>query len=63
MREGQPGLQWQQRHAVLRPCACLGSAQGDFESDVLRVSFSSLATPPTTIDYNMATGKQCVALR
>ena len=27
---------------------------------MLRLSFSSLATPPTTIDYNMATGKQCV---
>lgn len=39
----------------------LCGAQGDFESDVLRLSFSSLATPPTTIDYNMATGKQCVA--
>lgn len=42
-----------------RAHAC--GAQGDFESDVLRLSFSSLATPPTTIDYNMATGKQCVA--
>ena len=42
-----------------RARAC--GAQGDFDSDVLRLSFSSLATPPTTIDYNMATGKQCVA--
>ena len=41
-----------------RARAC--NAQGDFDSDVLRLSFSSLATPPTTIDYDMATGKQCV---
>jgi hypothetical protein len=33
--------------------------QGDFDSDVLRLGYSSLTTPPTTIDYNMATGSQC----
>ena len=33
--------------------------QGDFDSDILRLYYSSLSTPPTTIDYNMATGNQC----
>ena len=33
--------------------------QGDFESPVLRLGYSSLATPHSTIDYNMATGKRC----
>ncbi len=33
--------------------------QGDSDSDVLRLGYSSLTTPPTTIDYNMATGNQC----
>lgn len=33
--------------------------QGDFGSDVLRLRYSSLTTPPTTIDFNMATGSQC----
>ena len=32
--------------------------QGDFESPVLRLGYSSLATPHSTIDYNMATGKR-----
>ena len=32
--------------------------QGDFESDVLRLGYSSLSTPYSTIDYNMATGNR-----
>ncbi|KAK9844192.1 hypothetical protein WJX81_007696 [Elliptochloris bilobata] len=48
-----------QRVPVAEEAYALGPGpQGDFESDVLRLQFSSLATPPTTIDYNMATGKQ-----
>lgn len=30
--------------------------QGDFDSDVLRLGYSSLSTPYSTIDYNMSTG-------
>ncbi|KAK9830261.1 hypothetical protein WJX72_010654 [[Myrmecia] bisecta] len=35
-------------------------SQGDFDSAVLRLVYSSLATPATTVDYNMATNKQAV---
>ena len=31
-------------------------AQGDFDSPVLRLRYSSLATPSSTIDYDMQTG-------
>ena len=34
-------------------------SQGDFESPVLRVSYTSLTTPASTIDINMKTGKRC----
>ncbi|GAB4817223.1 hypothetical protein N2152v2_004269 [Parachlorella kessleri] len=34
--------------------------QGDFDSPVLRVHYTSLTTPDTVIDYNMATGKRAV---
>ena len=34
--------------------------QGDFDSPVLRVHYTSLTTPDTVIDYNMATGKRFV---
>ncbi|CAL8468613.1 g8153 [Coccomyxa elongata] len=30
--------------------------QGDYDSDVLRLGYSSLSTPYSTIDYNMSTG-------
>ena len=30
--------------------------QGDYESDLLRLGYSSLSTPYSTIDYNMSTG-------
>ncbi len=32
--------------------------QGDYDSEVLRLGYSSLSTPYSTIDYNMATGKR-----
>lgn len=35
--------------------------QGDFDSPVLRLRYSSLATPSSTIDTNMATGKRCIS--
>lgn len=37
--------------------------QGDFDSPVLRLSYSSLATPRSTIDFNMVTGKRWVRRR
>ena len=65
VQRGQPKLQLR-RNSDGMPCceddALACGAQGDFDSGVLRLMFASLATPPTTIDYNMATGKQCVAL-
>lgn len=36
-------------------------AQGDFDSPVLRLVYSSLTTPLSTLDHNMATGNRCVA--
>lgn len=33
-------------------------AQGDFDSPVLRLRYSSLSTPSSTIDYNMQTGQR-----
>jgi oligopeptidase B len=35
-------------------------AQGDFASPVVRLSFSSLATPPTVVDVHAATRARCV---
>ncbi len=34
-------------------------AQGDFDSPVLRLRYSSLSTPSSTIDYNMRTRERC----
>lgn len=34
-------------------------SQGDFDSDILRLGYSSLSTPYSTIDYNMATEERC----
>ena len=48
------------RVPVKEEAYALGSGEeGDFDSDILRLHYSSLSTPPTTIDYNMATGNQC----
>lgn len=38
-------------------------AQGDYGSPVLRLRYSSLATPSSTIDYNMETGQRSVRSR
>lgn len=35
-------------------------AQGDFDSPILRLVYSSMTTPISTLDHNMATGKRCV---
>ena len=35
-------------------------AQGDFDSPVLRLRYSSLSTSSSTIDYNMQTGQRCL---
>jgi oligopeptidase B len=35
-------------------------AQGDFDSPVLRLRYSSLSTPSSTIDYNMRSRQRCV---
>lgn len=37
--------------------------QGDFDSNVLRLGYSSLTTPYSTIDYNMSTGNRYGPLR
>jgi len=37
-----------------------GGTCGDFDSSVLRLSYTSLTTPSSTIDYNMATGARAV---
>lgn len=36
--------------------------QGDYDSEVLRLGYSSLSTPYSTIDYNMATGNRRLTL-
>ena len=43
-------------------CGIVNNAgsQGDFASPVLRMTYSSLTTPTTTIDYHMATHARCV---
>ena len=42
------------------PAYSMGAgAQGDFDSPVLRLRYSSLSTPSSTIDYNMETGQRC----
>ncbi len=42
------------------PAYSMGAgAQGDFDSPVLRLRYSSLSTPSSTIDYNMPTGQRC----
>lgn len=33
--------------------------QGDFDSEVLRLVYSSLTTPRTVIDQHLATGDRC----
>lgn len=41
------------------PAYSMGAgAQGDFDSPVLRLRYSSLSTPSSTIDYNMRTGQR-----
>ena len=43
------------------PAYSMGAgAQGDFDSPVLRLRYSSLSTPSSTIDYNMQTGQRCL---
>jgi len=37
-------------------------SQGDFDSPVLRIGYTSLTTPTSTIDLNMRTGKRCAHL-
>ena len=32
--------------------------QGDFDSDILRLEYTSLTTPATVLDHNMATGNR-----
>ena len=32
--------------------------QGEFSSDILRLVYTSLTTPSSTLDHNMATGKR-----
>lgn len=39
---------------------CTG-AQGDFDSPIARLTYTSLTTPNSTIDYNMATGARWVS--
>lgn len=34
-------------------------SQGDYDSPVLRLSYTSLTTPASVIDLNMETGKRC----
>ena len=42
------------------PAYSMGAgSQGDFDSPVLRLRYSSLSTPSSTIDYNMHTGQRC----
>ena len=50
--EGQP-------LAFDEPAYSLGDArQGDFGSPLLRLRYSSLTTPGTTIEHNMSSGKR-----
>lgn len=35
--------------------------QGDFDSNILRLTYTSLTTPATVLDHNMATGNRCCA--
>ena len=45
------------------PAYSMGAgAQGDFDSPVLRLRYSSLSTPASTIDFNMQTGQRCLLL-
>ena len=45
------------------PAYSMGAgAQGDYSSPVLRLRYSSLSTPASTIDYNMQTGRRCLLL-
>ena len=45
------------------PAYSMGAgAQGDFDSPVLRLRYSSLSTPSSTIDYNMRTSQRCSCL-
>jgi len=37
-------------------------SQGDFDSPILRIGYTSLTTPTSTIDLNMKTGKRCAHL-
>ena len=39
-----------------------GGEQGDFDSEVLRLVYSSLTTPPTVIDQHLGTGKRRAVL-
>ena len=43
------------------PAYSLGpGSQGDYHSTILRLGYTSLTTPSTTIDYNMRTGDRWV---
>ena len=43
-------------------CTLQFGEQGPFSSSVLRVTYSSLITPDSTFDVNMATGKHLLML-
>ena len=38
--------------------ALYAGKQGDYHSEVLRIAYSSLTTPPTIIDQNLGTGNR-----
>ncbi|KAF8063007.1 dapb1 [Scenedesmus sp. PABB004] len=40
--------------------ALSGGLTGDFESEVLRLRYSSLTTPPSVYDQHLGTGKRCL---
>lgn len=40
----------------------IAGSQGDFDSPVLRLSYTSLTTPSTTMDHNLATHNRCWCL-
>ena len=46
-------LKFEEPAYKLRP-----GGQGDFSSDILRLVYTSLTTPSTTLDHNMATGRR-----
>ena len=46
---------------LILPCPpSFTGSQGDFDSHVVRLEYTSLATPNSTIDYNMVSSKRAV---